>query len=38
MESGIPPQFGALDEVFTAEALAASTIRLVQVDGHKQVL
>ncbi|MBL1171498.1 MAG: ABC transporter ATP-binding protein [Chloroflexi bacterium] len=41
MESGIPPQFGALDEVFTAEALSrvyGLPIRLVQVNGHKQVL
>ena len=41
MESGVPPQFGALDEVFTAEALSrvyGLPIRLVQVDGHKQVL
>lgn len=41
MESGVPPQFGALDEVFTAEALSSIygiPIRLVQVNGHKQVL
>jgi len=41
MESGIPPQFGTLDEVFTAEALSrvyGLPIRLVQVNGHKQVL
>jgi len=41
MESGIPPQFGTLDEVFTAEALSrvyGLPIRLVQVSGHKQVL
>ncbi len=41
MESGIQPQFGALDQVFTAEALSRIyklPIRLVQVDGHKQVL
>lgn len=41
MESGVPPQFGALDEVFTAEALSrvyGLPIRLVQVNGHKQVL
>ena len=41
MESGIAPQFGALDEVFTAEALSRIyrlPIRLVQIDGHKQVL
>jgi iron complex transport system ATP-binding protein len=41
MESGVQPQFGALDEVFTAESLSRIyqlPIRLVQVDGHKQVL
>jgi hypothetical protein len=41
VESGIPPLFSALDEVFTAEALSRVyriPIRLVQVDGHKQVL
>jgi iron complex transport system ATP-binding protein len=41
MESGIPPQFGTLDEVFTAEALSRIyqlPIRLVQVNGYKQVL
>jgi|JFJP01.1.fsa_nt_gi iron complex transport system ATP-binding protein len=41
MESGIPPQFGTLDEVFTAEALSRIyqlPIRLVQINGHKQVL
>lgn len=41
MEPGSPPQFGTLDEVFTAEALSRiyeHPIRLVQVDGHKQVL
>jgi iron complex transport system ATP-binding protein len=41
MEAGIPPQFGSLDEVFTAEALTrvyGIPIRLVQVNGHKQVL
>jgi iron complex transport system ATP-binding protein len=41
MESGIPPQFGTLDDVFTAEALSrvyGLPIRLVQVNGHKQVL
>lgn len=41
METGIPPQFGALDEVFTAEALSrvyGIPIRLVQVNGHKQVI
>jgi iron complex transport system ATP-binding protein len=41
MESGVSPQFGTLDEVFTAEALSrvyGLPIRLVQVNGHKQVL
>jgi ABC-type cobalamin transport system ATPase subunit len=41
MESGIPLQFGALDEVFTVEALTRIyqlPIRLIQVDGNKQVL
>ncbi len=41
MESGVPPRFGALDEVFTAEALSRiyeHPIRLVQVNGHKHVL
>ncbi len=41
MESGVPPQFGALDEVFTEQALSrvyGIPIRLVQVNGHKQVL
>ncbi len=41
MELGIPPQFGTLDDVFTAEALSrvyGLPIRLVQVNGHKQVL
>lgn len=41
MESGIPPQFGTLEKVFTAEALSrvyGLPIRLVQVDGHKQVI
>ena len=41
MESGIQLQFGSMDEVFTAEALSRIYqlhIRLVQVDGHKQVL
>jgi iron complex transport system ATP-binding protein len=41
MESGIPPQFGALDEIFTAEALSRTygiPIRIIQVNGHKQVL
>ncbi len=41
MEPNRPPQFGALDEVFTAEALSRVykiPIRLVQVNGHKQVI
>jgi iron complex transport system ATP-binding protein len=41
METGVPPQFGALDEVFTAAALSRIyklPIRVIQVDGHKQVL
>ncbi len=41
MEPDRPPQFGALDEVFTAEALSRiyeHPIRLVQVNGHKHVL
>jgi len=41
MEPGVPPQFGALDDIFTAEALSRIyklPIRLIQVDGHKQVL
>ncbi len=41
MEGGVSPQFGTLDEVFTAAALSRIyklSIRLVQVDGHKQVL
>ncbi len=41
MESGVPPQFGALEQVFTAEALSRIyqiPIRLVDVDGHCQVL
>lgn len=41
IEPGSPPQFGTLDEVFTAEALSRiyeHPIRLVQVNGHKQVL
>lgn len=41
MESGIPPQFGALEDVFTAEALSRiynHPIRLIQVDGHKHLL
>jgi iron complex transport system ATP-binding protein len=41
MEPGASPLFGALDEVFTAEALSrlyGIPIRLVHVDGHRQVL
>jgi iron complex transport system ATP-binding protein len=41
LEAGAPPQFGPLDEVFTAEALSrvyGLPIRLIQVDGHRQVL
>jgi iron complex transport system ATP-binding protein len=41
MELSVPPQFGTLDEVFTSEALSrvyGLPIRLVQVNGHKQVL
>lgn len=41
MEAGVPPQFGPLDEIFTAEALTRLyriPVRLVQVNGHKQVL
>lgn len=41
MEPGRPPQFGALDEVFTAQALSRvyeHPIRLVQVNGHRHVL
>lgn len=41
LEAGRPPQFGALDQVFTATALSriyGIPIRLVQVDGHQQVL
>ncbi|HOT91887.1 MAG TPA: ABC transporter ATP-binding protein [Anaerolineae bacterium] len=41
LEPALPPQFGALEQVFTAEALSRVyqlPIRLVQVDGHKQVL
>jgi ABC-type cobalamin transport system ATPase subunit len=41
MESGILPQFGELDEVFSSEALSRIyriPIRLIQVDRHKQVL
>ena len=41
IEAGKVPQFGTLDEVFTANALSRVydlPIRLVQVNGHKQVL
>lgn len=41
MESGVAPQFGAMDQVFTAEALSRIyqiPIRLVQADGHQHVL
>jgi iron complex transport system ATP-binding protein len=41
LEPGNPPVFGPLAEVFTAEALSRIynlPIRLVQVDGHLQVL
>lgn len=41
METGVRPQFGTLDEIFTAEALSrvyGIPIRLVQLNGHKQVL
>ena len=41
MEPGVSPQFGALDDVFTAEALSRVyrlPIRLVQVNGHKHLL
>jgi len=41
MEPGSPPQFGPLEQVFTAEALSRIyhlPIRLVDVDGRKQVL
>jgi ABC-type cobalamin transport system ATPase subunit len=41
MEAGIPPQFGALDDIFTAEALSRTygiPIRIIQVNEHKQVL
>lgn len=41
LEPGHPPVFGPLEEVFTAEALSRIynlPIRLVQVDGHLQVL
>lgn len=41
MEPGRPPQFGLLDEIFTAEALSRIydlPIRLVTVDGRQHVL
>lgn len=41
MEAGRPPQFGPLEGVFTAESLSrvyGLPIRLVEVNGHKQVL
>jgi iron complex transport system ATP-binding protein len=41
MEPGSSAQFGPLDEVFTAEALSRVyrlPIRLVEVDGHQQVI
>jgi iron complex transport system ATP-binding protein len=41
MESGKPPVFGPLEQVLTAEALSrvfSIPIRLVDVEGHKQVL
>lgn len=41
MEAGAPAQFGALDEIFTEQALTrvyGIPIRLAQVNGHKQVL
>lgn len=41
MEPGRPPQFGPLDEVFTAEALSRIydlPIRLATVDGRRHVL
>ena len=41
MEAGRPALFGPLEQVFTAEALSRLyriPIRLVEVDGHKQVL
>lgn len=41
LEVGQPAQFGPLEQVFTAEKLSRLyqiPIRLVEVDGHKQVL
>jgi iron complex transport system ATP-binding protein len=41
MEPGQPPVFGPLDQVLTAEALShiyRLPIRLVEIDGHRQVL
>jgi iron complex transport system ATP-binding protein len=41
MEQGVPPQFGPVEEVFTAAALSRiyeHPIRLVEVDGHKHVV
>ena len=41
LEAGRPAQFGPLEQVFTAETLSRLyqlPIRLVEVDGHKQVL
>lgn len=40
VERGVPPQFGAVGEIFTAEALSRLyqlPIRLVEVDGRKRV-
>ncbi len=41
MEAGRPPQFGPLEQVFTAESLSriyGIPISLADLDGHKQVL
>lgn len=41
VEQNVPPRFGELEQVFTAEALSRLyqiPIRLVRVDGHLQVL
>jgi iron complex transport system ATP-binding protein len=41
LEPGETATFGPLDEVFTAEALSRVyrlPIRLVEVDGHRQVI
>jgi ABC-type enterochelin transport system ATPase subunit len=41
MEPGRPPQFGPLDEIFTAEALSRIydlPIQLATVDGRRHVL